>query len=84
LVEELRAAGFDATTSSTQLCAMPSERGTIPACEQFMEGVVYLPVYNGIPEEHLNRMAAILHERPALFRPEVEPEPALASMPSGK
>ena len=84
LVEELREAGFDATTSSTQLCAMPNERGAIPACEQFMEGVVYLPVYDGVPEEHLNRMAAILHEHPALFRPEVEPEAALASMPSGK
>ena len=84
LVEELREAGFDATTSSTQLCAMPSERGAIPTCEQFMEGVVYLPVYDGVPEKDLNRMTAILHERPALFYREVKPEPALASMPSGK
>jgi len=84
LVKELREAGFDATSSSTQLCVMPKTNSAVPWCERFMQGVVYLPVYNGIKDADLDRMAGILHEHPASNRPKLEQELALATIPAGQ
>jgi len=82
LVEELREAGFDATSSSTQLCAMPGKNGAAPWCEKYMQGTVYLPIYEGIKEADLDRVASILHEHPPSICPEPEQEPSLVSSSS--
>jgi dTDP-4-amino-4,6-dideoxygalactose transaminase len=60
LVTDLHAQGFDATASSSQLCPMEGEDGPAVDCEDFMDGTVYVPVYAGIPNEALDRLAATL------------------------
>ncbi len=83
LVDALRAEGFDATASSSQLCAMEGEDGPAADCEDFMDGTVYVPVYAGIPNDALDRLAVILHEHACAATPmpveesEAELEPAI-------
>ena len=83
LVNALRAEGFDATASSSQLCAMEGEGGPAIDCEDFIEGTVYVPVYAGIPIDALDRLAATLrHHTQAIApapieEPETELEPAM-------
>ncbi len=84
LVTDLRAQGFDATASSSQLCAMEGEDGAAVDCEDFMDGTVYVPVYAGIPNEALDRLAATLRQHAqatqsleALPMEEPELEPAI-------
>jgi dTDP-4-amino-4,6-dideoxygalactose transaminase len=86
LVTDLRAEGFDATASSSQLCAMEGEDGPAVDCEDFMDGTVYVPVYAGIPNDALDRLAAILrHHAQATVptnalpaeEPDTELEPAI-------
>ena len=83
LVNDLRAQGFDATASSSQLCAMQGEDGAAVDCEDFMDGTVYVPVYAGIPNEALDRLAATLRHHAhatapvAIEEPETELESAI-------
>jgi hypothetical protein len=39
---------------------MEGEGGPAVDCEDFMDGTVYVPVYAGIPNEALDRLAATL------------------------
>ncbi len=83
LVNDLRAEGFDATASSSQLCAMEGEDGPAVDCEDFIDGTVYVPVYADIPHDALDRLAATLRQHaqatPCALEeePETELEPAI-------
>ncbi|MBN78774.1 MAG: hypothetical protein CMJ70_01435 [Planctomycetaceae bacterium] len=83
LVAELRDAGFDATASSTQLCALNGTVDPAPACARFMDGTVYLPVHGNMSPAALDRMAAILREHPQP-QPAAVDEPELSPVPLGK
>lgn len=59
LVADLRAEGFDATSTSTQLQAIRSETehaGPASECQKSLGGVVYLPVYGSMPQTQLQRL----------------------------
>ena len=85
LVTKLRAAGFDATASSTQLCALQGENGPCPESAQFMDGTVYLPLYASIGTANLERMAEVIrHHDEALVTEPVEEDPELAAVPLAK
>jgi len=83
LVNDLRAEGFDATASSSQLCAMEGEDGPAVDCGDFIDGTVYVPVYADIPHDALDRLAATLRQHaqatPCALEeePETELEPAI-------
>jgi len=77
LVQELQTNGFDATASSSQLCAMTSGDDPAPECTGFMEGAVFLPVYGGIPDQTLDRMATVLRNHQTTSAPVPVDEPAL-------
>ena len=85
LVTELRAAGFDATASSTQLCALQGITGPAPASARFMDGTVYLPLYASMRISDLERMAGIVRQHGEVMETEsVEEESELAAVPLGK
>ena len=84
LVEELRDAGFDATASSTQLCALAGEYGPAPDCANFMDGTVYVPVYAGMPDATLDRMAEIIRNHGVTLEPAAVEETELTPVPLGK
>ena len=83
LVNDLRAEGFDATASSSQLCAMEGVDGPAVDCEDFINGTVYVPVYADIPHDALDRLAATLRQHAQAIpsaleeEPETELEPAI-------
>ena len=77
LVQELQTIGFDATASSSQLCAMTGGDDPTPECAGFMEGAVFLPVYGGIPDQTLDRMATVLRNHQASPAPVPVDEPEL-------
>ena len=84
LVQELQTIGFDATASSSQLCAMTGGYDPAPECANFIEGAVFLPVYGGIPDQTLDRMATVLRNHRTTSVPVLVDEPKLASMALGK
>ena len=85
LVTKLRAAGFDATASSTQLCALQGENGPCPESAQFMDGTVYLPLYASIGTANLERMAEVIRQHDeALVTEPAEEDPELAAVPLAK
>tara|TARA_B100001971_G_scaffold206927_1_gene226395 strand:- start:80 stop:1330 length:1251 start_codon:yes stop_codon:yes gene_type:complete len=84
LVQELQTIGLDATASSSQLCAMTGGDEPAPECADFMEGAVFLPVYGGVPDQTLNRMATVLRNHQTTSAPVLVDEPELASMALGK
>jgi dTDP-4-amino-4,6-dideoxygalactose transaminase len=84
LVQELQTIGFDATASSSQLCAMSGGDDPAPECADFIEGAVFLPVYDGIPDRTLDRMATVLRNHRTTSAPVLVDEPELASMALGK
>jgi dTDP-4-amino-4,6-dideoxygalactose transaminase len=84
LVQELQSIGFDATASSSQLCAMTGANDPTPKCTDFMEGAVFLPVYGSVPDQSLDRMATVLRNHQANPTPVPVNEPELASMALGK
>ena len=77
LVQELQTIGFDATASSSQLCAMTGGDNPAPECADFMDGAVFLPVYGGIPDQTLDRMATVLRNHQTTSAPVPVDEPAL-------
>ena len=84
LVDELRDAGFDATASSTQLCALVGEHGPAPDCASFMDGTVYVPVIAGMPDATLDRMAEIIRNHGVTHEPASVEETELTPVPLGK
>jgi len=65
LVADLRAAGFDATSTSTQLQAIaPDAAPDKPAreCNEYIRDTVYLPVYAGLPSRQLNRLISVIRD----------------------
>ena len=48
-----------------------------PECAGFMEGAVFLPVYGGIPDQTLDRMATVLRNHQASPAPVAVDEPEL-------
>ena len=77
LVQELQAIGFDAAVSSSQLCAMTGGNDPAPECADFIEGAVFLPVYGGIPDQTLDRMATVLRNHQTSSAPVLVDEPEL-------
>jgi perosamine synthetase len=84
LVEQLRAAGFDATASSTQLCALTGEHGPAPECASFMDGTVYLPIHANMSHPTLDRMAEITRNHGITHEPASVEETELTPVPLGK
>jgi dTDP-4-amino-4,6-dideoxygalactose transaminase len=60
LVRRLRAAGFDASTATTALVAVPAPEGRPDAdpvaARRLLERIVFLPVYPELPERELVRL----------------------------
>ena len=48
-----------------------------PECTGFMEGAVFLPVYGGIPDQTLDRMATVLRNHQTTSAPVPLDEPEL-------
>ena len=61
LIQKLQEMGFNATASTSQLYTMPGEADTVPECAEFIQGTVFLPVYENIPDKVLDKMASVLH-----------------------
>ena len=55
-----------------------------PECADFMDGAVFLPVYGGIPDQTLDRMAIVLCNHQTTSAPVPVDEPELTSMALGK
>ena len=74
----------EAMASSTQLCALAGEHGPAPDCASFMDGTVYVPVYAGMPDATLDRMAEIIRNHGVTLEPAAVEETELTPVPLGK
>ena len=85
LVQTMRAAGFDATATSTQLTALNGEAGTGRNCARFIRQTVYLPLHPDMSPATLERMAVLLRAQEAQpEQTEQSEEFELAPTPVGK
>ncbi|HKD36324.1 MAG TPA: DegT/DnrJ/EryC1/StrS family aminotransferase, partial [Pirellulales bacterium] len=89
LIAALRAAGFDGS-SAHSMCVVqppadrPQQRAVM--AEQILPRIVYLPLYPQMPEQELERMAAVLH-RVANARepiPTAAPRDTAIALPGGR
>jgi dTDP-4-amino-4,6-dideoxygalactose transaminase len=65
LVKLLRKSGFDATFTSTQLIPInePDEDdSTLIECEKYMSETIYLPVYETMSKESLDKLARVVND----------------------
>ena len=62
LVSLLRESGFDATLTSTQLIPINVPDQPLIECERYMSETIYLPVYETMSKNCLNRLARVINE----------------------
>ncbi len=69
LVARLRQQGFDASTATSALVALPAPDGRREAdpvaARRILERIVFLPVYPELPERELRRLLDVVLRRPA-------------------